>query len=353
MPVRKPVLGVLVLVAGAIGFKSMPAEDSRKADRLVLAFYYPWYRTVERSGFCTWNFGPSHYEARDAECEANRHTPQLPVGGLYDSRDPEVIQRQLAESRAAGIDGWIVSWWGIGHPNDALDLVLSAAETSAPDFKITIYYEQIPGCRGNFCPEVSRRERIAAVKKDFLFLRDHYFSRPAWLRAQGRPVVFIFSRAMTQGAGLWPEIIRELRRDMDLYLSGDATFTRAGSFVPKSFDQVHFYNPLYELKLAGPENLSYRGMVQRSHRAGRSAAVTVVPGYDERKIPGRPGLHLERQEGKTYQQVWEQALAARPDWILITSWNEWYEGSEIEPSRELGQLYLQLTAAYSARFKQP
>jgi len=41
---------------------------------------------------------------------------------------------------------------------------------------------------------------------------------------------------------------------------------------------------------------------------------------------------------------------AGPDWVLITSFNEWHEGSEIEPSLEDGDRYLKLTKQYGPRF---
>ena len=51
----------------------------------------------------------------------------------------------------------------------------------------------------------------------------------------------------------------------------------------------------------------------------------------------------------------EQALGAleslQPQWILITSFNEWHEGSEIEPSLEFGSSHLELTAEEAAAWK--
>jgi hypothetical protein len=47
---------------------------------------------------------------------------------------------------------------------------------------------------------------------------------------------------------------------------------------------------------------------------------------------------------------WQQAIAAHPTWILITSWNEWHEGTEIEPSTEFGETALLITQAYAHQF---
>lgn len=350
--IRSSVVSIIILLAClAVPVPGLTASAGAE-QKLVLAFYYPWYRTIEDSGYCTWNFGGLQYEDRDKRCAENKNTPRLPAGGLYDSLNPEVVRRHLDESRRAGIDGWVVSWWGRGDQTDAaLALVLDEAGEHAPGFKIAVYYEMIPGCRGWTCDEMKGPEKVKAALDDFRWLHSRYFSHPSYLRADGRPVVFVYIRAMLHGMGEWPQIIAQLRPEMELFLSADAATTFLDPLVPKVFDQVHFYNQVYELKILAPWLVDYRGFVQRARCSGRSAAVTVIPGYDERLVPGRPGVRLERKDGKTYEQIWEKALAAEPDWVLITSFNEWYEGSEIEPSQELGETYLDLTASYAARFK--
>jgi hypothetical protein len=39
-----------------------------------------------------------------------------------------------------------------------------------------------------------------------------------------------------------------------------------------------------------------------------------------------------RRNGQTYDNLWAAALAAIPDIVTITSFNEWGEGTEIEPA---------------------
>jgi hypothetical protein len=55
-------------------------------------------------------------------------------------------------------------------------------------------------------------------------------------------------------------------------------------------------------------------------------------------------------DGQTYRTLWEEAVKANPDWIVITSWNEWPEGTEIEPSVEFGDKYLRITEEYAKPF---
>ena len=47
------------------------------------------------------------------------------------------------------------------------------------------------------------------------------------------------------------------------------------------------------------------------------------------------GAHASpnRRAGKTYDGMWRAAIAADPDRVTITSYNEWHEGTQIEPAR--------------------
>ena len=41
----------------------------------------------------------------------------------------------------------------------------------------------------------------------------------------------------------------------------------------------------------------------------------------------------QRANGQTYDRLWSAAIAAAPDIVTITSYNEWGEGTQIEPAQ--------------------
>jgi hypothetical protein len=72
-----------------------------------------------------------------------------------------------------------------------------------------------------------------------------------------------------------------------------------------------------------------------------------LPGYNDTRVPGRTGTYIvARNNGATYSESWQGAISSNPDWITITSFNEWFEGSMLEPSVTYGNLYLNLTAQF-------
>jgi hypothetical protein len=57
----------------------------------------------------------------------------------------------------------------------------------------------------------------------------------------------------------------------------------------------------------------------------------VAPGFD-----GTRGTTFRKvvspAAGERYDEMWRGALAAGADVVTVTSWNEWHEGTQIEPA---------------------
>ena len=69
----------------------------------------------------------------------------------------------------------------------------------------------------------------------------------------------------------------------------------------------------------------------QAHALHLVCAPSVGPGYDGRRA-GEPSASRAARAGATYDRLWSAALAASPDLVTITSYNEWGEGTQIEPA---------------------
>jgi hypothetical protein len=69
----------------------------------------------------------------------------------------------------------------------------------------------------------------------------------------------------------------------------------------------------------------------QARAVGLVCAPSVGPGYDGRRA-GEPPALRGRRNGATYDALWAAALAAQPDVVSVTSFNEWGEGTQIEPA---------------------
>ncbi len=314
------------------------AAPPNKVPRHVLAFYYGWYGNPTVSG--KWN----HWKDVDETNKTIANSTNWPWLGAYDSHDPKVVERHFRWAKDAGLTGFIVSWWRQGDFHDeGMPLMLETARKHG--MKITIYYETVPP-RGDPKPE--------GAVNDLLYLLNKYGRHQAWLTLEGRPVFFIYGRALNEiKLDGWKQVIAEVNRRHP----GGAIFIgdRISQEAAEIFDGIHTYNVTSRTKGMTPDQLRewakqfYPATVKTAGR--KIAAVTVIPGYDDHKL-GRPEPRpiTSRHEGETYRILWEEAIAANPDWVLITSWNEWHEGSEIEPSRENGDRELRQTKLFTRRF---
>ncbi len=289
-------------------------------EKKLLAFYYPWYKMR------SWD------------------APRLKDHPLirYSSDDPETIRRHIEQAKSAGIDGFVSSWWG---PNTRTDQNLKplldiAAEN---DFEICIYFETLKGNREPIEPE----EAYSRLE----FLLTTYADHPAYIKMDGKPVV-LFWKAEEYHVDQWADIFARLREkgldgffifsqydEMSLRVFDG--FTTYGVFgyadVKKVFRQARRKVDLFQLLNDG---------------AGKKMWIaTVQPGYDERSLPNRRGLFREREGGKFYRRTWEAALETKPDWIVISTWNEWWENTYIEPGEKYGDKYLQITREYALKWK--
>ena len=329
----------------------------------VLALYYPWYGTPERSG--RW----LHQDGVDVPHRRIASHVHYPAAGPYDSRDPALIERHLRQAKAAGIDTLVCSWWGRDDPTDAA-IRLLCQKAPLQGMEVAVLWER-----------ASRRADAAAAAADLAYLQDTFAAQPTYLREGGKPVIFVYagicgSLKPDQWAGVMAQANR--RTKSGVLLVGDV------GPQPTLSDLLLWdglYNLGHTLQEAGrtPEESaqllheSSRASIFFARQAGRISIETVAPGYDDRQLgqgqrppgpSGRPGVAtgktapapppgtvVDRQDGRLWVALWEQALRDKPDWVLVNSFNQWHSGTEIEPSAELGDRYLTETGVLAARFR--
>lgn len=331
-----------------------PLPPAPALRRLVLAVHYPWYGTPA---------GPTgrwrHWNHARLEMPPERivgfHVPGRPVdrdrldlgaahypeGGPYDSRDPVWIRAQVAAARDAGIDGFAVSWWG-RESEEALGLDALFRHGTEAGLVLAPYYET-----GGLW-----QRGALGVAADLADLLDRHGHDPAWLRVGGTPVVFLYASHRLRPHA-WNAVRSRLAAEgRRLFLVADVPSPEWLSARPDwllRFDALHVYTPVTFLARGRDVGATYRALAALARADARPFVPAVAPGFDDRQVR-TPGTVVERSAGATYDRAWEAALSVDPRWILVSSWNEWHEGSEIEPSVEYGRQYLAATRAWVERF---
>jgi glycoprotein endo-alpha-1,2-mannosidase len=306
-PLRKVLTGLTVLVtvlAGSLSTSKPPAASAQELStaatvREVAVFYYPWYATPDHDGH--W----SHWEQNGKAPEhADIGANFFPMNGVYSSADAGVIESHMQQIAAAGIDTVVSSWWGKGSYEDGvLTQILAAAKPL--HLNVAAHIEPYKG----------RNDSTLRSDHDYLYdrgVRDFYIYQTQSLSTAG-------VRAAQALAG----------DDRFFGEAANQAGVRNGSFMQWSseadFDGIYTYDP------RGFAGGDFRAICETARAHELLCMPSVGPGWDGTRATKIPGV-VNRRNGAYYDESWQGAIDAKADIVTITSFNEWHEGTQIEPA---------------------
>jgi hypothetical protein len=285
------------------------AMVSHNSHPLVGTFYYPWYSGNER-GYEGWTTGGSNPPYN----WASHFIPYFgsskfdPVHQLYDSGNVSVLKRQLAWMKQAGIQFAISSWDDINGTRDRvfseiLDYMVQNKTNPYPDFRWSLLYEKA-GYRNLTTDQVIH---------DFGYMKSKYASSPSYLKVDGRPVVFVYNVGLSKGSFLnnnlnWSTI----KNQTGFYMVMQNSIQNKGKDILKSIDAWYEYKPTTRYE----EDYGYSAFVS--------------PGYW--KYNESPKLIRNTTD---FENSVQKLASAKVHFKLIETWNEWFEGSQIEPGQQI------------------
>jgi hypothetical protein len=119
------------------------------------------------------------------------------------------------------------------------------------------------------------------------------------------------------------------------------------------FDGIYDYGPSLVMDVAKfyPQfNQQFINYCTQNPEEQKIWLADAIPGFNN--TPVHKGLHgpttmeltiVDRQDGEYYRKNLQAAIDSGAPWIIITTWNEYLENTEIEPSELYGNTYLDIT----------
>lgn len=373
-------------------------SPSSRVNTTVGVFYYPWYAE-------DFHYGKGFVREQLLP-------PQEPALGKYNDSDPAVIAQHLAWAKQANIRLWVMSWWGPDSPTDETIRSTILPHKDLGDHQLTLFYEtngrmEHGGRKG---PSYSTEKIVSDMKYmcKHYFSHPNYYR----VDGMPVLVVYLTRDLSRVGLldhviGLFRETARQ-EGYPNLYIIGDQVFGEPPkSPTSSSTEGIGWKNLVHAMEvLDGVTNYDVYGSMGRpspyvttrelqdhfrqakewrdlAHQFGCAFVPSVAPGYNDlgvrylvehaplsRHLDGpnsakgslfRTSLQYATKlveptrsppgnggKGELHARSPAMRLQAAPSLLLVNSFNEWHEDSQIEPAAAVGGSKRTSTTAFSS-----
>ncbi len=299
----------------------------------VYVHYMAWFQAKPAAHVWGWHWTMGRYNpsvtVHGLPQIASHYHPQV---GPYDSGDPDLLKYQIMLMKMTGIKGVIIDWYGCDKLFD-FTAINRNVERMVPlltkaGLKFALCYED------HTVPQAIKAGLFrtgAAVQHGqalMLWLQKHYFQSPAYIRIGGKPLLLSFGAPYYDDLQ-WNQIFSVLKT-RPLYLTESNRREPTASLG--AFDW-----PL-------PANGTAAGLAQQrtflaSAKAWPYSLAAAFPGFNDiyaQAGVGKSWGHIAEANGHTLESTLKNALHSSVTAIQVVTWNDWGEGTQIEPSIEQG-----------------
>ena len=303
-------------------------------DRVVLTPYFYWYDV----------YSQAHIVNSNGSDALTDHPPTL-TGFSYLSHAWH--KTQLTDMIDAGIDVLMPVYWG--EPSERIpNRPVGAQPWSYAGIPPLIQAREEllaegkhPPAIGMFYDTSTLQWNVANRQIDlttdygrewfYESVRDFFSLVPPkhWAMIDGKPVVFLYAASFA--AKHDQTCINYLRTAFARDFGGRAPFVVREISWQVQTENVYAWGGALGLKNPGVASLG--------------------PGYDHSAVPGRVPLVVSREGGAFFELNWVRFLRRPSKLVMIETWNEYHEGTDVAASREYGRQYIELNRKHADQFK--
>ena len=320
----------------------LTSSSTAAGKKILMAHYMPWYESKPISGRWGWHWTMNHYNPEEMDADGRRSIAShyYPLIGAYDSNDSDVLECQVLLMKFAGIDGIIIDWYGI---EDFYDYAMIHLNTTH-----IIEYIQKAGLKFSICYEdvtikimirdglfYYEEHAVWYGQKVMQFLQDDWFDTEEYLKVDDRPTLFVFGPQYFQ-ADQWDKLFSILPKRPFFYTLNDPREGADGSFG---------WPPMHGGVTTPSEWRKYLERLYNKSQDGKPIVGAAFPKFhDIYQDSGtrRSYGYLDDEDGKTFADTLDMGLNSKAKIIQLVTWNDYGEGTIIEPTVETGYRYLEM-----------
>ena len=337
----KVILAVLVSLLTL----DMCASFASTKDKPVMVYYMPWYAAKPFSGEWGWHWTMNHFNPDTLNASGERQVASwyYPLIGPYDSSDPVVLEYHVLLMKLAGIDGVIVDWYGsanyldYGANNQATARLFDF--TRKAGLKFSICYEDKTIQHMIDGQYLASTNAIMQAQRDMMFLQTNYLSDPSYLRHDGKPVLLNFGPQFFTANSDWGKIFSVLAPQ-----NKPAFFTEDNRLA----EGIGAYDwpPMWLSQTPGTGGVLSDAAL-KNYLAGFEQKAQTWPTFISSAFPRFHDIYqragnrsywgyLGDRNGETLRETLSQAMTDSSAIAQIVTWNDFGEGTAVEPTKEYG-----------------
>jgi hypothetical protein len=295
----------------------------------TFAHYMPWFGSKEYSG--TWTHWGNN--ADNFVSPGKRDIPMVyyPLIDLYDSNDPAYMEYALLCMKLSGIDGIFIDYYSemqlYDYPFDFKRTTAAMDMADKVGLKYAVVYED------NILTAVYNADQGVHPLTYYLtnnvnYLKKNIFNRSNYLMVNGKPLFMIFGPSANLTGTQWRSVIQQdvsfvsvfwKPQDAVFKASVDGTMAWTGQSSATNYELDQCLAN-YSLCIAG-----------------------AMPGFET--VPSTSN-NADPRNGDNFREALNYAKTKNPTLLQIPTWNDWGEGTNIEPSVELGYQRLQIVQQF-------
>lgn len=336
-----------------------------------IAFYLPQFHPVPENDYA-WGKGFTEWfnVTKARPLYKGHHQPRRPADlGFYDLRLKETMADQISLAKQNGVDGFcFYTYWFNGKRvlNKPVDAFLADPSLDMP------FMLCWPNEPWNKRWDGSEHEVFLDIQHtpedDIAFIEAMIpaFKDKRYIKIDGKPVFMAYRHKkfpdFAATAQRWREAVKKAGFP-DLYLVCTLTIANDKDLPPAgSYDRAIRFSPgivphsLPYCTYKTHRMIEYRGFYNAvfAEPHAKNCWQTVFPSWDNTARRKKRGWIFYNTSPEAYSQVLSEAtrmaqnLPEAERFVFINAWNEWAEGTYLEPDQKYGHRFLHVTQAIHA-----
>lgn len=314
-----------------------PVPVTKTNNTKVWVHYMPWFEDKTTSGNGQWgqhwtmaNKNPDIIGADGKRQIASHYYPLI---GPYASSDTDVLEYHFLLMKYAGIDGILIDWYGTRQLYDYplnkrnTEAIVDVLENVGLEYAI-VYEDQT--LRDGF---ESDAQRLSQAVADMNYLRTNFFNDGHYIRQDGKPLLLTFGPQIINDPEGWHTVFNVLA-------DKPAFFTLYGHAHRANNSSYQNAMGEYIWVDATPMETKYSQLGDMRHFIGGA-----YPGFDDYYKEGgwgEPVLgDIDHENGALFDRLLQLATDENVTQLQLITWNDFGEGTMIEPTEEFEYLFLE------------